>query len=59
MNNDNLALATFIATVLNLEVNIEILQTNKIRNEQERETRALLKEIVELLKSGRQLPDIV
>ena len=59
MNNDNLAFATFLATVLNLEVNIEILQTNKIRNEQELETRALLKEIIELLKSGRQLPDIV
>ena len=57
--NDNISLATLIATVLNLEVNIEILQTNKIRNEQELGTRALLKEIVELLKPGRQLPDIV
>ena len=53
MNNDNLALATFIATVLNLEVNIEILQTNKIRNEQAQKQSEQLREIVELLKSGK------
>ena len=57
--NDNISLAAFIATVLNLEVNIEILQTNKIRNEQARKQSEQLGEIIELLKSGRQLPDIV
>ena len=56
---NNLPLATFIATVLNLEVNIEILQTNKIRNEQAQKQSEQLEEIIELLKSGRQLPDIV
>ena len=48
---DNISLATLIATVLNLEVNIEILKTNKIRNEQGEKQEALLREIIELLKN--------
>ena len=48
---ENISFATFLATVLNLEVNIEILKTNKIRNEQGEKQEALLKEIVELLKN--------
>ena len=47
---ENISFTTFLATVLNLEVNIEILKTNKIRNEQGEKQEALLKEIVELLK---------
>ena len=47
---ENISFATFLATVLNLEVNIKILKTNKIRNEQAEKQEALLKEIVELLK---------
>ena len=56
--NDNLALATFIATVLNLEVNVEILKTNKIRNEQALKQSEQLEKIIELL-SGEKSPDIV
>ena len=56
--NDNLALATFIATVLNLEVNVEILKTNKIRNEQAVKQSEQLEKIIELL-SGEKSPDIV
>jgi len=41
---------TLLATILNLEVNIEILKTNKIRNEQGIKQEALLKEIIELLQ---------
>ena len=47
---DNIAFSTFLATVLNLEVNIEILKTNKIRNEQGEKQEALLREIIELLR---------
>ena len=56
--NDNLNLATFIATVLNLEVNIKILDvSNKIlqanieRLDKADKQEALLGEIVNLLKS--------
>lgn len=46
----DISFATLLATVLNLEVNIEILKTNKIRNEQAEKQEALLKEIIELLQ---------
>ena len=51
--NDNLALANFIVNLFNLEVNIEILQTNKIRNEQAQKQSEQLGQIIELLKSGK------
>jgi hypothetical protein len=53
MSDYNLSLAAFIATVLNLEVNIEILQTNKARNEQAQKQTEMLGEIIELLKGEK------
>jgi len=55
--DDNLAFATFLATVLNLEVNVAILRVsekillaNEKRIEQGNKHEMLLGEIVELLK---------
>jgi len=57
--NDNLSLATFIATVLNLEVNVEILRVsekillaNEKRVEQGNRHEALLGEIINLLNKN-------
>ena len=55
--NDNLTFATFLATVLNLEVNVailkvseKILMTNEKRIEQGYKHEELLSEIIGLLK---------
>ena len=52
----DLTFANFVVNLFNLEVNIEILQTNKIRNEQARKQSEQLEKIIELL-SGEKLPD--
>jgi hypothetical protein len=61
MNDYNLVLAAFIAAVENLEVDIAILREAQKRYEQagltaERHEK-LLKEIIELLRSGNRFPD--
>lgn len=47
---DIIALATFIATYENLQVNYKILQSNLDRNQQEVKQEQLLGEIISLLK---------
>jgi len=54
--NDSLSIATFIATVLNLEVNIEILNENKKRNAHAEKQEKLLEEIAGILKSKGATP---
>jgi hypothetical protein len=53
MNDYNLVLATFIAAVLNLEVNIEILEMSKKRYEQSLKQNEKLGEIIELFKGEK------
>ena len=49
---NDLALANFIVNLFNLEVNIEILHTNKIRNEQAQKQSDQLGKIIELLSGA-------